>query len=206
MVILLESDFKFLQKEEYLMLKSLTKLALAGSFIFTLTACGTNTTNMQLTPPPMNPVVEEDEGVIASGTHKYKIIEIQGIGDVYAKKLNDNGVKYTDEYLQFTAKRNDRLKFAEKTGISSKLLLTWANGIDLMKVKGIGPKQSNWLHAVGVDSIKELAQRRADNLHQRLELANNIDPNRKFVQRMVSQAKVQSWIDSSKTVTPTVQE
>lgn len=187
------------------MLKSLTKLAIAGSFILSLTACGNSTT--QLTPAPINPVVmEEDEGVIANGTHKYKIIEIRGIGDVYAKKLNEQGIKYTDDLIQYTAKRNDRLKFAAKTGISTKLLLTWANAIDLMNVKGIGPKQSNWLHAVGVDSIKELAQRRADNLHQRLELANNIDPTRKFVLRMVSQAKVQSWIDSAKGTAPTVQQ
>lgn len=188
------------------MLKSLTKLAIAGSFIFSLTACG-GSNSVQLVPAPVNSVVaEEDEGVIANGVHKYKIIEIQGIGDVYAKKLNDQGVKYTGDFLKFTAKRTDRLKFAEKTGISSKLLLTWANAIDLMNVKGIGPKQSNWLHAVGVDSIKELAQRRADNLHGRLEIANNIDPNRKFVQRMVSQAKVQSWIDSAKGTPMTVQQ
>ncbi|MFN8576550.1 MAG: DUF4332 domain-containing protein [Candidatus Sericytochromatia bacterium] len=189
------------------MLKSLTKLALAGTFIFTLASCGANTSNMQLTPPPMNPVVaEEDEGVVANSTHAYKIIEIQGIGDVYAKKLNDNGVKYTDDYLQYTAKRYDRLKFSEKTGISPKLLLTWANAIDIMKVKGIGPKQSNWLNAVGVDSIKELAKRRADNLHQRLELANNIVPSKPFVKKMVSQAKVQSWIDSAKSTKPSVEE
>ncbi len=189
------------------MSSSIKKIVISGFFVSFLSACGANTTSTPLVMDiPTAIIQDEDETLSASGTHKYKIIEVQGVGTVYEKKLNDNGVKYTDDYLQFTAKRNDRLKFAEKTGISSKLLLTWANGIDIMKVKGIGVKQSNWLHAVGVDSIKELAQRRADNLHQRLELANNIDPNRKFVRRMVSQATVQSWIDSSKNVTPSVQE
>ena len=190
------------------MSNSLKKIAIAGLLVSFLAGCGVSNTAMPLSPDT-TPVVEDtdiNEVVEANGVHKYKIVAIQGIGDVYAKKLNDNAVKYTDDYLKFTAKRNDRLKFAEKTGISSKLLLTWANAIDLMNVKGVGPKQSNWLHAVGVDSIKELVKRRADNLHQRLELANNIDPKRKFVRRMVSLATVQTWIDSSKIVAPMVQE
>lgn len=190
------------------MLNSLTKLAVTASFVLALTACGTSNT-LEVLPPPIAPVavdnISDDEVVDANASHKYKIIEIQGIGDVYAKKLNDNGVKYTDDYLQFTAKRTDRAKFAVKTAISEKLLLTWANHIDLMKVKGIGPKQSNWLRAVGVNTIKELAQRRADNLHERLEIANNIDPNRKFVKKMVNLTQVQAWIDSAKGTKPTVE-
>lgn len=189
------------------MLNSLKKLAAASLLVSFLAACGTgNNVNLPLATdtPAVADQIQDD--TYDASANKYKIIAIQGIGDVYAKKLNENGVKYADDYLQFTAKRNDRLKFAAKTGISSKLLLTWANSIDLMHVKGIGPKQSNWLNAVGVDSIKELVQRRADNLHQRLEIANNIDPKRKFVQRMVSVATVQGWIDSSKAVTPIVQE
>lgn len=150
------------------------------------------------------PVVSESENLEAAG-RKYNLIEIRGIGEVYVKKLNDLGLKNTDQFLKASAKRKDRQKLAETTGISEKLLLRWANHIDLMRVKGIGPKQSTWLEAVGVDSIPELKLRVAANLHQRLELANNIDPSRKFVHRMVSVAEVQKWIDSAKNTDPLVE-
>lgn len=181
------------------------KKAVAGSLLLiVLSACGTSNTTVLTPDSATTPAVNQD--VEASGVHKYKVIEIIGIGDVYSKKLNDLGIKYTDELLNAIAKRNDRLKFAEKSGISAKLLLTWGHHIDIMKIKGIGPIQSNWLASIGVDSIKELAQRNIDNLYERLRVANTIDPKRPFVDRMPSQATVQSWITAAKGTTPAVQE
>ena len=186
------------------MLNSFKKV-LTGSLLLSviLTGCGTTNSTALIAPNTVTPAVSEDASASAS---KYKVIEILGIGETYAKKLNDQGIKYTTELLAAIAKRSDRLKFAEKTGISAKLLLEWGHHIDLMKIKGIGPIQSNWLSAVGVASIKELAQRNIDNLYERLRVANTINPKKPFVDRMPSSTTVKSWIDTAKTTTPTVQE
>ena len=190
------------------MLNSLKKVII-GSLLMAvvLPGCGTNTiaNNQDLFAPVLNTNESIDGSVEATGL-KYKIVEIIGIGAVYEKKINEQGIKYTDALLAATAKRSDRLKFAEKTGISPKLLLIWANHIDIMHVKGIGPKQSNWLEAVGVDSMKELSHRLVNSLYPKLELANNIDPKRKFVQRMPSVKTVQAWIDLAKTTPAKVEE
>ena len=53
----------------------------------------------------------------------YKIIEIEGIGEVYADKLIAAGVKTTEELLEKAASKKGREKLAEETGISEKLIL-----------------------------------------------------------------------------------
>jgi len=145
--------------------------------------------------------VSED---VWNSTVRYKVIEIRGIDTVYEKKLNDVGIKYTDQLLEATAKKLQRESLAKKIGISEKLLLTWANHIDLMRIKGIGPKYSNWLEAVGVDTIPELRLRNAQNLYEKLEFANNIDSNRKFVKQMPPISVIEKWIALAKTTDPKV--
>jgi predicted flap endonuclease-1-like 5' DNA nuclease len=188
------------------MLNSLKKVIIGSLLmIVALPGCGTDTglaSQNLIAPVTDTDVLAESD---KSPNNKYRLIEIMGIGDVYAKKLSDQGLKYTDEYLKATAKRYDRLKLAEKTGISPKLLLTWANHVDLMRIMGIGPKQSNWLEAVGVDTMKELGHRVAANLYPKLEIANNINPNKPFVKRMPSIKTVQEWIDAAKTKDTVVQ-
>lgn len=39
---------------------------------------------------------------------------------------------------------------------------------DLMRIKGVGEEWSDLLEASGVDTVQELKQRRADNLHQKV--------------------------------------
>jgi predicted flap endonuclease-1-like 5' DNA nuclease len=176
-------------------------LALSSTILFIMSACNGTTS---LPEAPMNSVIAEEQVDILSA-HKYNIIEIQGIGEVYSAKLVAVGIKYTDDYLTVAAKRTDREKLSAKTGISTKLLLTWANHIDLMRIKGIGPKQSNLLEAIGVDSIKELAQRNADNLYERLGVANALSKP-VFVKQLPSKDQVKSWIAEAKIIKSVVEE
>ena len=47
-----------------------------------------------------------------------KVEEIEGIGPVYAKKLNNSGIKTTDDLLDVGGTKQGRKEVAEKTGIS----------------------------------------------------------------------------------------
>ena len=54
---------------------------------------------------------------------KYKIIDVEGIGPVYAEKLLAVGVTDTDILLEKCAKPAGRKALEEETGISGKLIL-----------------------------------------------------------------------------------
>ena len=89
----------------------------------------------------------------------YKIIDVEGIGPVYGEKLLAAGIKDTDALLEKCAKPAGRKALEEETGISGKLILTWTNHCDLMRINGVGPQFSELLEAAGVDTVKELKHR-----------------------------------------------
>ena len=82
--------------------------------------------------------VAEAEDVTRPKQRGYKIETIEGIGPVYRSKLSEAGVTTTDELLDAAATRKGRQDLAQKTGISEKLVLAWANKADLMRVPGVG--------------------------------------------------------------------
>jgi predicted flap endonuclease-1-like 5' DNA nuclease len=96
-----------------------------------------------------------------------KIIDIEGIGEVYAKRLQEAGITTTEGLLKDGSNPAQRAALAEKSGISGTLILKWVNRADLFRVKGIGEEYSDLLETAGVDSVVELAKRRSDSLHQR---------------------------------------
>ena len=126
---------------------------------------------------------------------KYKIIDVEGIGPVYAEKLLAVGVTDTDILLEKCAKPAGRKALEEETGISGKLILTWCNHADLMRIKGVGPQFSELLEAAGVDTVKEFRNRVPANLQPKLEEVNEQKhlvgrvPSLSEVERMVAQAK-----------------
>ncbi len=125
----------------------------------------------------------------------YKIIEIEGIGDVYAEKLIAAEVKTTDDLLEKAASKKGREQLAEATGISEKLILKWANHADLFRIKGVAGQFAELLEAAGVDTVKELRHRVPANLHAKLVEVNeakhlcNRVPAESEVAKMIEQAK-----------------
>ena len=102
----------------------------------------------------------------------YKIIDIQGIGPVYAEKLIGIGIETVDQLLEKGADAKGRQAIEEATGIRHDLVLTWVNHADLFRVKGVGPQFSELLEAAGVDTVKELRNRNAANLAAKLAEVN----------------------------------
>ncbi|MDE7460836.1 MAG: DUF4332 domain-containing protein [Paramuribaculum sp.] len=125
----------------------------------------------------------------------YKIIEIEGIGGVYAEKLETAGIKSTDDLLEKAATPKQRKALAEETGISEKLILKWANHADLFRIKGVARQFAELLEAAGVDTVKEFRHRVAANLQPKMEEVNeaknlcNRVPSVKELEKMIAQAK-----------------
>ncbi|MBD5317126.1 MAG: DUF4332 domain-containing protein [Bacteroides sp.] len=129
----------------------------------------------------------------------YKIIEVEGIGNVYAEKLIAASVTTTDELLEKASTKKGREQLAEETGISEKLILRWANHADLFRIKGIAGQFAELLEAAGVDTVKELRHRVAANLHAKLVEVNN---ERNLCNRVPAESEIQRMIDQAKELEP----
>ena len=120
---------------------------------------------------------------------------IEGIGAKFAAKLKGAGIGSTEALLDKCATAKGRKEIAEKTGINADLLLQWVNHIDLFRIKGVGAEYSDLLEAAGVDSAPELAQRKPDNLFQKLVEVNKA---KKLVRKLPVQSQVANWVEQAK--------
>ena len=130
----------------------------------------------------------------------YKIEQVEGIGAAYAAKLATAGIKTTDDLLKQCAAKKGRVKIAEATGISPKLILKWTNHADLFRVNGIAGQFAELLEAAGVDTIKEFRHRVPANLQPKLVAVNN---EKNLCNRVPSVAEIEKMIAQAKTMEPT---
>lgn len=126
-----------------------------------------------------------------------KILDVEGIGAVYAQKLASIGIKTTNKLLKMGATPQDREALAEKTGIDGGLLLEWINHADLFRIKGVGEEYSDLLEEAGVDTVPELAQRNPENLYATIQQTNK---DKKLVRQLPSQRQVTDWVHQAKTM------
>jgi predicted flap endonuclease-1-like 5' DNA nuclease len=126
-----------------------------------------------------------------------KIIDLEGVGPVYAEKLIAVGIKTVEALLKAGATPKGRQELAEKTGVSSTLILKWVNFADLYRIKGVGEEYSELLEAAGVDTVKELAQRNPDNLYAKIVEVNQ---EKELVRQIPGSQQVASWVEQAKAL------
>lgn len=124
-----------------------------------------------------------------------KIVDVEGIGKKYANTLIKVGVKTTDALLKAGSTPKGRKELADKTGIGDALILKWVNHVDLYRIKGVGSEYSELLEAAGVDTIPELAQRKAANLAQKIV---EVNAAKKLVRKLPVESQIANWIEQAK--------
>ncbi|NLT48544.1 MAG: DUF4332 domain-containing protein [Clostridiales bacterium] len=124
-----------------------------------------------------------------------KLSEIEGIGEAYEAKLKDAGVNSMEELLEVCSTKKGRADLAEKAGISEKLILKWANHADLARIKGVGGEYAELLEAAGVDTVPELATRKAENLYKKMVEVNE---EKALVRKLPTEKQVTDWIEQAK--------
>ena len=129
----------------------------------------------------------------------YKIIDIEGVGEVYAEKLVAVGINKVSELLDKCAAPKGRKELAEATGISEELILKWTNHADLFRINGVGPQFAELLEAAGVDTVKEFRHRVAENLQPKLVEVNE---QKNICNRVPAVSEVQKMIDQAKELEP----
>jgi len=125
----------------------------------------------------------------------YDVKQIEGIGEAYGVRLAKLNVHTTVDLLERGATKLGRQHLAEKAEIPESLILTWVNHADLMRIDGVAGQFSELLEASGVDTVKELGHRNAENLHAKMmEVNNNFGlagkvPSVENLTHMIEQAK-----------------
>jgi predicted flap endonuclease-1-like 5' DNA nuclease len=164
-----------------------------------------NENGIDLTTPLISKRFEIDETTYIPNARAHEqlsseqvdIGNIAGIGPVYSDKLNSIYIYSIEDLLEAGNTREGRVDLAEKTGISSKLILRWVNLADLFRLNGVGKNYSELLEAAGVDTVVELSRRNPRNLYRRLVQEN---ATRKIVETAPSRELVESWIQEAKTL------
>ncbi len=127
----------------------------------------------------------------------YKIDKIEGIGPKFAEKLIKAGVTHTAHLLEKGGSAKGRKTLATDSGIEEAKILQWVNMADLMRIKGVGEEFSELLEAAGVDTVKELRTRKADNLTAKMV---EVNAAKKLCKRNPAAKEVTRWIDHAKTL------
>ncbi len=70
-----------------------------------------------------------------------------------------------------------------------------------MRISGVGEEYSELLEAAGVDTVKELATRNAENLAAKMKELNEA---KKLTRAMPAASQVQKWVDQAKTMDPAI--
>jgi predicted flap endonuclease-1-like 5' DNA nuclease len=127
-----------------------------------------------------------------------KVEDVEGIGPIFAQKLQAAGVNTTDDLLDRGGSKAGRVSLASASGLTETQLLEWVNHADLMRINGVGSEYADLLEAAGVDSCAELAQRNAANLAVTFQELDAARPN--WIRQIPSEATVTGWIAEAKTM------
>jgi predicted flap endonuclease-1-like 5' DNA nuclease len=130
------------------------------------------------------------------------LMDVEGIGPEYRKKLIAIGIKTTDDLLAEGKTPKGRKEIADKSGIGDKLILEWVNHVDLFRIKGVGSEYADLLEEAGVDTIVELATRVPANLFKKME---DVNAAKKLVRKLPTESQVADWVAEAKTLPRAIQ-
>lgn len=130
-----------------------------------------------------------------------RIRDVEGIGPKWAEKLALAAITNTDHLLDGGATRSGRKDIAAKTGLSEQQILKWVNMCDLFRIKGVAGQFAELLEAAGVDTVKELRTRNAENLSLKMHAVNQ---EKKITRQVPSANVVAKWIDQAQELVPKV--
>jgi len=129
------------------------------------------------------------------------ITMIESIGPAMKEKLAAAGVTTVEGLLEKGASKAGRKAIADAAGLDESKVLVWVNMADLFRINGVASQFAELLKAAGVDTVKELRTRNAENLHAALVKTQE----EKGLTRVVPAAsKVSDFVEQAKSLEPMV--
>jgi nucleotidyltransferase/DNA polymerase involved in DNA repair len=123
--------------------------------------------------------------------------DLEGATDELVAKLAERGIADNEQLVQAASTPAQRKELAGFCGCETGDILHLANRADLARIRGIGGVYSDLLEIAGVDTVKELAARRADKLHAKVSETNDRD---KLTTKPPTMAMVQDWVAQAKAL------
>ena len=123
------------------------------------------------------------------------IKDLKGATGTIVTKLKERDIKDNDALLSAGAAPAQRKELASHCGCDAKDILELCNRADLARIKGVSGVYSDLLEHSGVDTVKELATRRPENLHAKIAETNEKE---KLTQRPPTAAAVLDWVKQAK--------
>ncbi|WP_192350105.1 DUF4332 domain-containing protein [Algoriphagus sp. Y33] len=129
------------------------------------------------------------------------ITMIESIGPAMKEKLAAANISTVEGLLEKGASKSGRKAIAEASGLDESRILVWVNMADLFRINGVASQFAELLKAAGVDTVKELRTRNAENLYEALVKTQE----EKGLTRVVPPAsKVSDFIEQAKVLEPMV--
>lgn len=130
-----------------------------------------------------------------------KIDALKGMTEELTKELTGRGISTATELLELVTTPAQRKSLADSAGVAQDVVREIANRADLSRVKGVSGVFSDLLEHAGVDTVKELATRRADNLHAKIKEVND---SLNLAGRIPTLADVENWVEQAKKLPKTL--
>ncbi|WP_372774772.1 DUF4332 domain-containing protein [Mangrovibacterium sp.] len=130
-----------------------------------------------------------------------KITEIEGIGPAMAEALEKAQITTVEALLEKGSTKAGRKAIASESGIDEGKVLNWVNMADLFRIKGVGSQFAELLKASGVDTVKELRNRNAANLHAKMV---EVQAEKKITRAVPAESQVADYIEQAKELPPVV--
>jgi len=131
------------------------------------------------------------------------IEDVEGIGLAYGERLRHIGIDTPAKLLAQGATPSGRQQLATETGIEQQRLLKWINLCDLCRISGISRQYSELLEAAGVDTVKELRNRKVENLAASMR---KINTKKKLVKQLPSEKDIATWVAQAKNIPPMIRD
>ena len=124
-----------------------------------------------------------------------RIEDIEGIGPKTGAILREHGIRNVEQLLEAGCDKKGRSKLAAATKLSEPRILKCVNMADLFRIKGVASQYAELLENAGVDTVKELKHRNAENLAAKME---EVNAKKRLVRKTPSVKVIASWIDQAK--------
>jgi len=118
------------------------------------------------------------------------IKDIEAISKKYATLLIKEGYSQIEDLLNLT--KSQMTKLAKKTGIPVNMIDTFQEYADLMRIDGVGDEIAHVLNQIGIDSVKEFAQRNAKNTLEKMKEFKD-----ELAGRMPTLNDIKDWIEQA---------
>jgi hypothetical protein len=127
----------------------------------------------------------------------HKIANMKGVDPEIQRKLAEAKITTAEQVLAKAGNPAQRSALAKQIGVSPNQITELVNRASLMRLKGLNADMAILLEECGVDSLKDLQQRKASNLQASLRATND---QKKLTHRTPTLAQVQDWINEASSM------